>query len=123
MNKTVSQKKFQLVPSLEFMLIRLRLHESPDNIQYTPLFDNDRMIAIVKFIHENALPFNENHPCFEQLLELAENADVPLFLIRYVNTEWFEVTSANLKAREYITGTAGMNKEKLISLFEYCRIY
>jgi hypothetical protein len=125
MNTPVSQKKSRLVPSLEFLLLRLRLHELPDTIQYTPLFDSsDKMRAVIKFTHENALPFDTNHQGFEPLFELADNAEVPLFLARYADAEWFEVTPGNLKASEYITGTAGMNKEKLISMFEYCcRIY
>jgi hypothetical protein len=121
MNTPVSQRKLHLVPSLEFLLIHLRCHESPGTVQYTQLFDSSgRMRAIIKFTHKNALLFDENHPGFEPLLELAENADVPFFIIRYRNAEWFEVTSANLKASEYLTGTVGMNKEKLISMFEYC---
>jgi hypothetical protein len=121
MNTPVSQRKLRLVPSLEFLLIRLRLHESPDTVQYTPLFDSrDRMRTIIKFTHKNVLLFDENYPCFEPLLELAEHSDVPFFLVQYRNAEWFEVSSGNMKARDYITGTIGMNKEKLISMFGYC---
>jgi hypothetical protein len=87
------------IVGLEMQIVRLAKRETPNSQFYSPIFINNKYVALTKFVHEKAEPIERDHPIFIVLRKEADDDHVPFFLIRYDDAmEWFYVTSGNSNA-------------------------
>ena len=100
-------------------LASMKRREAAGYTTYSPILIDDRPVAMVKFMAENATP-----PATLQmtLIEKAENASLPLFLIRWdEESMWFHVTPCNHRAGVHLTAATWLSVDELLQLFDYCR--
>ncbi|MCL2305327.1 MAG: hypothetical protein FWC43_08295 [Planctomycetaceae bacterium] len=100
-------------------LARVKRWETAGHATYSPILIDDRPVAMVKFMAENVVP-----PATLKMAlgEKAENASLPLFLIRWdEESMWFHVTPCNKRAGVHLSASAWLSVDELLQLFDYCR--
>jgi len=100
-------------------LARMKRREAAGHTTYSPILIDDRPVAMVKFMAENAAP-----PAVLKmaLAEKAEHALLPLFMIQWdEESMWFYVTPYNQRAGVYLTAATWLSVDELLQLFDYCR--
>ena len=100
-------------------LTRMKRREAAGYTTYSPILIDDRPVAMVKFMAADATP-----PAMLRmaLTEKAENALLPLFLIRWdEESMWFHVTPCNQRAGIHLSATTWLSVDELLQLFDYCR--
>jgi hypothetical protein len=114
--KYFMQQNF-LILTRELALMKRR--ETAGHVTYSPILIDDRPVAMVKFMEEDAAP-----PATLKmtLAEKAQNASLPLFLIRWdEESMWFHVTPCNQRAGIHLTAATWFSIDELLQLFDYCR--
>ena len=100
-------------------LVRMMRRENAGGNQYSPILIGDQVVAMAKFMAENAIPTAQLEMA---LAEKAENADLPLFYIRHDEyCTRFQVTPGNMLAAKYLSSPKTLNEDGLVGLFAYCR--
>lgn len=66
-------------------------------------YNNGKAAAIVEYKNENAAPINPDHPSIRAMIGLANNSDIPAYLVRYATDfSWFKVHSLNGFGKKYL---------------------
>jgi hypothetical protein len=100
-------------------LDRMKRREVAGYTTYSPILIDDRPVAMVKFMSEDATPPTELKMA---LAEKAENAFLPLFLIRCdEDSRWFHVTPCNGRAGVHLSAPTWHSIDELLQLFDHCR--
>jgi len=100
-------------------LARMKRREATGHTTYSPILIEDQPVAMVKFMANDATP-----PATLQMTlnEKAQNASLPLFLIRWdEETMWFHVTPCNQRAGVHLSAATWLSVDELLQLFDYCR--
>ena len=68
-------------------------------------YDHAEPKALAEFKHEHAQPVNvSKNPSIAAMAKLANNADIPAFLVRYADDfSWWKVLALNDRASSYLT--------------------
>ncbi|MCL2745128.1 MAG: hypothetical protein FWE67_14890 [Planctomycetaceae bacterium] len=84
--------------------------------QYSPIIIDGEMAAVAKFFYRN--------PVLSGYLELQYAADadgVPLFLISYDDTNFYQVRAGNRRAELMLPKSEVMRLDEVYALFQNCR--
>ena len=110
---------------LEMQLDRVQRHEKRIRQNtYSPIMYGNEIVALAKFVREDAEPIGRDHPVYLELSAAGEKTALPFFLIDCdANLGYFTVTPGNAAAREHIFCKVEMNLDELQQLFDHCNTY
>lgn len=85
-------------------------------------YDRGRAEAVVEYKHENAQEVRLGHPSVRAVVDLADRADLPAFLVRYADDfEWWYVTPLNDHARALLPQARKMAEAEWVEILYRCR--
>ena len=79
-------------------------------------YDYGHPVALVEYKHEDAAPQVVTHPSYRALIELADRASLPLFVVRYAEGfAWFRVVPLNEQAKECLSDRITWSEKEYVS--------
>jgi len=85
-------------------------------------YDAGKAMALVEYKHEDAAPIRRGHPSIRALVDLADRAGLPAFVVRYTDDfiRWY-VTPLNEHARRLHAEASFMTEQQWLTLLYRCR--
>lgn len=85
-------------------------------------YDAGKASALVEYKHESAAPIRGGHPSVRALIDLADRAGLPAFIVRYTDDfAWWYVTPLNDPARALHPKEGFLTEEQWVDLLYRCR--
>ena len=85
-------------------------------------YDRGKAVALAEFKNEHAAQIRMGHPSIQALINLADAANIPLFLVRYAtNFSWHHVTPGNSNAKCFVPEAIKLTEPEWIALLYRCR--
>jgi len=85
-------------------------------------YDVGKAVALVEYKHEDAAPVHTGHPSLRALVDLADRAALPVFVVRYADdfSRWY-VSPLNNHARAIHGEPSSLTEEQWVDLLYRCR--
>jgi hypothetical protein len=85
-------------------------------------YDAGKAVALVEYKHEDAPAVRRSHPSIQAIIDLADRAGLPAFVVRYAdNFAWWYVIPLNDHARTVFAAEGFLNEAGWVELLYRCR--
>ncbi|MBM4019814.1 MAG: hypothetical protein FJ288_16085 [Planctomycetes bacterium] len=85
-------------------------------------YDRGRAAAVVEYKHEASPSVRLAHPSVRAIVDLADRAGLPAFVVRYADDfSWWYPTPLNERAQRLCPGGARLTEEQWVDLLYRCR--
>jgi len=85
-------------------------------------YDRGKAVALVEYKHEDAAPIRTGHPSVQALVDLADRAGLPAFVVRYAGDfSWWYPIPLNELARGIMPGGEHISERQWVEILYRCR--
>lgn len=87
-------------------------------------YDKGKAVAIVEYKNEHAAPQYASHPSYQAMIDLGNNAGIPVIACRYADDfKWWKATPLNGIAKKYIQQPIELDEKGWVKLLYKIRGY
>jgi len=85
-------------------------------------YDEGKAVALVEYKHEDAQVVRLGHPSVRAVVDLADRASLPAFVVRYADDfTWWYPTPLNQRARELLPEARMTTEAEWVEILYRCR--